>query len=69
MRESALMFVSLAITQAAVKRQLSEEDAVALNEGTATALHEKLSESGVVITGIELEDQQLVRRSYHACWN
>ncbi|KAL1948716.1 hypothetical protein VTO73DRAFT_10522 [Trametes versicolor] len=47
------------ITQAAVKRQLSEEDALALNEGRTTALHEKLSESGVVIAGIELQDQQI----------
>ncbi len=57
------MFVSPAITQAAVKLQLTEEDALALNEGRATSLHEKLSESGVVITGIELEDQQYVPMS------
>lgn len=43
-----------------MKLQLTEEDALALNEGRATSLHEKLSESGVVITGIELEDQQYV---------
>lgn len=54
----ALTLMFLAITQTAVKRQLTEEDALALNEGRTTSLHEKLSESGVVITGIELEDQQ-----------
>ncbi|KAI0695073.1 hypothetical protein C8T65DRAFT_744181 [Cerioporus squamosus] len=47
-----------AITQAAIKRQLTEEDAEALKAGTATVLHEKCSASGMIIAGLELEDQQ-----------
>ncbi|TFK80129.1 hypothetical protein K466DRAFT_504425 [Polyporus arcularius HHB13444] len=47
-----------AITQAAIKRQLAEEDALSLKAGTATALHDKCSASGMVIAGIELEEHQ-----------
>ena len=49
-----------AITQAAIKRQLMEEDAAALQAGTAVVLHEKISASGMVIAGLELEDSQSV---------
>ena len=58
-----------AITQAAIKRQLAEEDAAALKAGTATVLHEKCSASGMVISGIELEEQQYVGRSHYVSTN
>ncbi|RPD56066.1 hypothetical protein L226DRAFT_546322 [Lentinus tigrinus ALCF2SS1-7] len=48
----------LAITQAAIKRQLAEEDAAALKAGTAELMHDKCSASGMIISGIELEDTQ-----------
>lgn len=57
-----LTFV-VAITQAAIKRQLAEEDAKALADGTAVVLHEKFSASAMIITGIELEDTQSVLAS------
>ncbi|RPD55780.1 hypothetical protein L227DRAFT_588422 [Lentinus tigrinus ALCF2SS1-6] len=46
------------ITQAAIKRQLAEEDAAALKAGTAELMHTKCSASGMIIAGIELEDTQ-----------
>ncbi|KAI0702837.1 hypothetical protein C8T65DRAFT_709367 [Cerioporus squamosus] len=46
------------ITQAAIKRQLAEEDAEALKTGTANVLHERCSASGMVIAGVELEEAQ-----------
>ncbi len=47
-----------AITQAAIKRQFTEEDADALKAGTAIVLHDKFSASGMIIAGIELEELQ-----------
>ncbi|RPD55075.1 hypothetical protein L227DRAFT_615722 [Lentinus tigrinus ALCF2SS1-6] len=46
------------ITQAAIKRQLAEEDAAALKAGTAELMHDKCSAAGMIIAGIELEDTQ-----------
>ncbi|TFK88753.1 hypothetical protein K466DRAFT_488291 [Polyporus arcularius HHB13444] len=46
------------ITQAAIKKQMAAEDAAALKAGTASVLHEKCSASGIVISGIELEEHQ-----------
>ncbi|RDX43071.1 hypothetical protein OH76DRAFT_1458528 [Lentinus brumalis] len=46
------------ITQAAIKRQLAEEDANALKAGTAEVMHEKCSASGMLIAAIELEETQ-----------
>ncbi|KAI0684985.1 hypothetical protein C8T65DRAFT_712842 [Cerioporus squamosus] len=46
------------ITQAAIKKQMAAEDAEALKAGTAMVLHEKCSASGMVISGIELEEHQ-----------
>ncbi|TFK78062.1 hypothetical protein K466DRAFT_446088, partial [Polyporus arcularius HHB13444] len=47
-----------AITQAAIKRQLSEEDADALKAGTAVVLHDKFSAGSMIIVGVELEELQ-----------
>ncbi|RDX44783.1 hypothetical protein OH76DRAFT_1538039 [Lentinus brumalis] len=47
-----------AITQAAIKRQLTEEDAEALQAGNAIVLHDKFSASGMIIAGVELEELQ-----------
>ncbi|OJT08336.1 hypothetical protein TRAPUB_763 [Trametes pubescens] len=47
-----------ALSEAAAKRQITEEDAQQLQDGTAIVLHEKYTASGVVIHGLELEDQQ-----------
>ena len=49
-----------AVTQAAIRRQLAEEDAAALKAGTANNVHKKCSVSGMLIAGIELEDAQYV---------
>ncbi|KAI0712134.1 hypothetical protein C8Q76DRAFT_693826 [Earliella scabrosa] len=47
-----------AVTQAAIKRQMMEEDAAMLQAGTAVMVHEKISASGMIISGLELEDSQ-----------
>ena len=49
-----------AITQAAIKCQLAQDDTAALKAGKATALHERCSGSGMVIAGVELEEAQYV---------
>ncbi|KAI0648759.1 hypothetical protein C8Q79DRAFT_1007334 [Trametes meyenii] len=54
------------VSQASVKRQLMEDDARALQEGSAEVLHEKLSASGMIIAGIELEELQLRVKSDHS---
>ncbi|EIW53788.1 uncharacterized protein TRAVEDRAFT_134057, partial [Trametes versicolor FP-101664 SS1] len=54
------------ITQASIKRQIAEADAQQLKDGTAAALHEKLSASGVVIAGLEIEEHQRRLRSDYA---
>ncbi|KAI0693247.1 hypothetical protein C8T65DRAFT_699285 [Cerioporus squamosus] len=47
-----------AITQAAIKRQLTEEDAEALKAGTAVVLHDKFPAGGMIIAGVKLEELQ-----------
>ncbi|OJT05679.1 hypothetical protein TRAPUB_3497 [Trametes pubescens] len=46
------------VTEAAIKRQLNAADTLELKEGRAVVLHDKLSASGVVIMGLEIEEQQ-----------
>lgn len=52
------LYICAVITEAAMKLQISEADARALQNGTGGALHEKLSAGGVVMVGIEIEDHQ-----------
>ncbi|KAI0750098.1 hypothetical protein C8Q80DRAFT_1219017 [Daedaleopsis nitida] len=47
-----------AITQAAIKRQLAEEDAEAHKAGTAVVLHDRFTASNMIVAGMELEDAQ-----------
>lgn len=48
----------LAVTMAAVRRELAEEDAVMLDVGMTPPCHANMAPSVMIAAGLELEDQQ-----------
>lgn len=46
------------MTQAAVRRQLAEKEAVDLQAGVDVSLHADISPSLLIASGIDLQDQQ-----------
>ncbi|OBZ74530.1 hypothetical protein A0H81_05788 [Grifola frondosa] len=48
----------MTITQAAVRLELAQEDAARLKDGTTVVVHEQISGSTMVLTGLELEEHQ-----------
>ncbi|RDB18343.1 hypothetical protein Hypma_000426 [Hypsizygus marmoreus] len=51
------------LTLDAVRRALAQQDAVEMANGDAYVLHEEVSASQLIITGLDLEEQQYVRRN------
>lgn len=46
------------VTQATVRLQLADEDAAWLRDGESFVLHDKISPSLMIMTGLELEELQ-----------
>lgn len=49
---------SIGITYSAARLALAEEDAMRLSDRTIAVLHEQVSPSGLIVAGLELEEQQ-----------
>jgi hypothetical protein len=56
-----LMVFSIAMTQAAVRLALSMAEATEIERGNNVSLHDDISPSVLISSGLELEDQQLCR--------
>lgn len=54
-----LMVFSTAMTQAAVRLALSMAEATEIERGNNVSLHDDISPSVLISSGLELEDQQL----------
>jgi hypothetical protein len=53
-----LIYISIAITQAAVRLKMVELESRQLREGNDTSLHPDISPSVFIATGIDLESEQ-----------
>jgi hypothetical protein len=51
---------TLALTQAAVRKRLAEDEVAEAKRGDAVIIHEDISPAVFVNTGLELEEQQYV---------
>jgi len=59
------LFAALAITLASVRLELAKEDEKDIQTGACLALHEDCSQSVLISTGLELEEQQCVHFAFH----
>jgi hypothetical protein len=59
--------VILVVGMAAVKLALLHQEAEEIQQGTAIALDETVSHSVLILTGLELEDQQYVIQQCFEC--